>query len=339
MSIHRNMKVTEIMKRIPGSEKMTLAELLEIVRRYESGGGGMSDGMTLTEFYEKVYLPEVSKPKGVKRLTMREREVSLKYWEEITGGIAIGDVTKQTLCLYVEKLREKKLRPATIRKHCCALRAVLDYAGPKTETHRDAKELIPMVPAFPAVRVLYEVTARTPSREETQALIQAAHVAEFPKLPNITAPKWWECAYKMLLLTGMRKGDLLGLKWKHIQKIDTFWAFVIPPEVEKTGVEKVIPISTEAQEVLNELPRGRNDDFIFQFPHSTTTFHKTRKQIIRQARLVREDRGTFHAIRRFVATVVQDAQLVLGHTTAAVTRMHYQSMRRAAEALEALTVK
>ena len=122
MSIHRNMKVTEIMKRIPGSEKMTLAELLEIVRRYESGGGGMSDGMTLTEFYEKVYLPEVSRPKGVKRLTLREREVSLKYWEEITGRIAIGDVTKQTLCLYVEKLREKKLRPATIRKHCCALR-------------------------------------------------------------------------------------------------------------------------------------------------------------------------------------------------------------------------
>jgi len=107
MSIHRNMKVTEIMKRIPGSEKMTLAELLEIVRRYESGGGGMSDGMTLTEFYEKVYLPEVSKPKGVKRLTMREREVSLKYWEEITGGIAIGDVTKQTLCLYVEKLGKR----------------------------------------------------------------------------------------------------------------------------------------------------------------------------------------------------------------------------------------
>ena len=339
MSIHRNMKVTEIMKRIPGSEKMTLAELMEIVRRFESGDGGLSDGMTLTDFYLKVYLPEVSKPKGIKKLTIREREVSLRYWEEITGGICLGDITKRTLCLFVEKLREKNLRPATIRKHCLALRAILDYAGPKTETHRDAKGLIPMVPAFPTVRIFYEVTARTPSREETQALIRAAKAAEFPKLPDISAPKWWECAYKMLLLTGMRKGDLLGLKWKHIQKLEGMTAFVIPPEVEKTGVEKVIPISTEAQEVLNEMPRGRNDDFIFQFPHSTTTFHRTRKRIIRQARLVREDRGTFHAIRRFVATVVQDAQLVLGHTTAAVTRMHYQSMRRAAEALEALTVK
>lgn len=336
MSIHRNLTVKEILRKIPGAKNMTFAQLMEIVRRYESGDGGLSDGMTLTEFYEKVYKSEVSRPKGVKRSTLKEREVSLRYWEQITGGIRLGDITKKTLCSFVENLRLKNLKPATIRKHCAALRGVLDYAGPKTETHRDAKGLIPMVPAFPTVRVFYEVTARTPSREETHALVHAVSEAEFPKLPDISAPKWWECAYKLLLLTGMRKGDLLGLKWKHIQKLDDFWAFVIPPEVEKTGIEKVIPISSAARLVLDEMPRGKPDDFIFFFPHSSTTFHRERKRIIRRAGLVREDRGTWHAMRRFVATVVQEAQLVLGHTTAAITRIHYQSMKRAADALEVM---
>ena len=304
---------------------------------------GLADTMTLTEFYVKCYKPEVSEPKNLKRNTLQQREQSLALWAKITGNPHLNEITKNTMILFVSEVRKEisqwtkePISPATAHKHCSALQSVLDYAGPKTEKNRDAKEVIPMPPAFPPIRVYLNPTAKTPTKEEVEAVVKATEVAEYPKLPEISAPQWWRCAYLFLALTGVRKGDLLGMRWGHVRQWEGMWCVVIPAEVEKTGVEKVIPLSTAAQDVLNQMPRGRPEDHIFQWPHSASTFTRQRRKIVRQARLSQFIRGTWHAMRRFVATMVQDAQLVLGHTSAAITRLHYQSMTRAASALEAL---
>ena len=194
-----------------------------------------------------------------------------------------------------------------------------------------------MPPAWPTVRVYINTTAKIPSTEEVQAVVKATECAVYPKLPDVTPQKWWECAYRFLTCTGIRKGDLLGMRWQDVRLWEGMWCIVIPAEVEKTGVEKVIPLSTAAQAILNEMPRGRPDEPIFAWPHGTTTFTRQRRKIVRKARVSNMIRGTFHAIRRWVATMVQDAQLVLGHTSAAITRIHYQSMTRVAAALETLT--
>ncbi|MDO4584787.1 MAG: site-specific integrase [Planctomycetia bacterium] len=303
---------------------------------------GLSDTMTLTEFYVKCYKPEVSEPKNLKRNTLQQREQSLALWAKITGNPPLKEITKKTMVQFVTDARKEISRwtkepisPATIHKHCSALRSVLDYAGPKSPKNRDAKELIPMPPEFPVVRVYLNPTAKTPTREEVQAVIKATECAEYPKLPEIAAPDWWRLAYQFLALTGVRKGDLLGIKWEYLRRWEGMWCVVIPAEVEKTGVEKVIPLSTAAQAILNEMPRGRPDDPIFVWPHSESLFWKERHKIILKAGLLRAIRGTWHAIRRFVGTLVPDAQLVLGHTSDTVTRRHYQSMTRAATALEA----
>lgn len=335
MSISRKNSLAEVLKLCPEAKTMTLEEVWRLVHKEECADG-LSDEMTLSEFYEKCYKPEVSIPKGVCRLTLHEREVSLKYWEEATESPSLAEIDSKRMGRFIVWLREKGVSPATIHKHCAALQAVLDHAGPKTAKNRDAKELIPMPPAFPPVKVFFNVTARTPSREEVAALVKASEAATTPKLPGIPAAKWWECAYRLLALTGMRKGDLLGLTWGDIQRFDSFTAFVIPAEREKTGQEKIIPISHAARAVLDEMPRGANDSPIFRWPHCQTTFYRQRKKIIAKAGITKPKRGTFHAIRRFVGTMVRDAQLVLGHTCEATTRKHYQSMTRAASALEEL---
>ncbi|MDO4584043.1 MAG: tyrosine-type recombinase/integrase [Planctomycetia bacterium] len=337
--IAKNMTIAEICKAMPEAKKLTLREVYRVAAKAD--GRDVVDTMTLTEFYVKCYKPDVSDAKDLADDTYRQRERALKYWVEVTGNPALCDIDKQTMINFVREMRAKThygipLSSATIKKRCAALMSILSYAGPKTEKNRDAKELIPMPPAFPPVHVYLNPTAKTPSKEEVQAVVKATEVAEYPKLPEISAPQWWRCAYLFLALTGVRKGDLLGMKWGHVRQWEGMWCVVIPAEVEKTGVEKVIPLSTVAQDVLNQMPRGRPEDHIFQWPHSASTFTRQRRKIVRQARLSQLIRGTWHAMRRFVATMVQDAQLVLGHTSAAITRLHYQSMTRAAVALEAM---
>ncbi|MDO4571108.1 MAG: tyrosine-type recombinase/integrase [Planctomycetia bacterium] len=317
-----------------------VAVLAEARRRRRADG--LQDTMTLTEFYEKAYKPEVSDAKDLKPDTLRQRKRALLLWKEFTGDPPLCDITKSTLVTFVQRAKVARsetsgeaLAPATVRKHCAALQSVLDYAGPKTEKNREAKELIPMPPRFPTVRVFLNPTAKTPAPHEVAAVVKACSCAEYPKLPNISPKEWWECAYKMLALTGMRRGDLLGLRWGDIRAFRWGWAFAIPADVEKTGKEKIVPISRAAKEVLDKMPRGAPDEKIFRFEHSASTFARTRKRIVEAAGVL-SFRGTWHAMRRFVATVVQDAQLVLGHTSAAVTSRHYQSMARAAVALEEL---
>lgn len=317
-----------------------LDEVIALLRRAQCRHEMLNGGMTLTQFYEECYKLEVSLANGVSPLTIRERETSLRYWKEATEDPPLDAIGKGMLCQFVTFLRvTKKLAPATIKKHCAAVRSVLSYAGPKSDKHPDAKELIPFLPRFPCVKVFYNVTSRTPSSEEVEALVQATEVATTPKLPGVSAPKWWECAYKVLALTGMRKSDLLGLRWSHVKKVEGLDVFVIPAEVEKTGVEKIIPISSAARAVLDEMPRGAEDALIFEWPHCQTTFYSQRRRIIEKAGIGCRKRGTFHAIRRWVGTTVRDAQLVLGHTSEGVTVRHYQSMTRAAVALEELGVK
>ncbi|MDO4571644.1 MAG: tyrosine-type recombinase/integrase [Planctomycetia bacterium] len=339
MEIDRDMTLSEVLTSHPEVEGWSLAEVWEFVRMSERLDKRVSASMSLSEFYEVCYRPEVSIPKGCKPLTLRERETSLRYWKAATGDPALEDITSVEMGQFVVFLREKGLASATIRKHCAAVQSVIDHAGSKREKHRDAKELIPFPPAFPRIRVSLNVTANTPNTHEVVALIHASEVATTPKLPGISAGDWWANAYKMLAFTGMRKGDLLGLRWEDLQELEWGTAFVIPAEREKTGVEKIIPISSAARAVLGEMPRGAENALIFEWPHCTTTFYRQRKKIIARAGLSRQKRGVFHAIRRYVATVVRDATLVLGHTSAAVTSRHYQSITRAAEALEELGAK
>lgn len=339
MNTFTDWTLEEILLAVPELGKKKLADLFAKTERTD----GLSNKMTLGEFYRRCYLPEISLPKGLDPNTIQQRSQAIRLWETLTPDPALAEIDKRIMGEFVIRLRElpaqgrvgKRISPATVRKHCRAIQSVLDHAGPKTGKNRDAKELVPMPPAFPPVKVFLNPTAKTPSREELAAILNACRVAEYPILPRISAPEWWKNAYRLLALTGMRKGDLLGLQWQFIRIIEGQPMFVIPAEIEKTGVEKIIPISTAARAVIDEMPRRGPADPIFPFPHGKTTFTRTRMKIVALSG-VPPERATWHAVRRFVATVVRDAQLVLGHTTSSVTVRHYQSITRAADALEEL---
>lgn len=67
--------------------------------------------------------------------------------------------------------------------------------------------------------------------------------------------------YKLLLLTGVRAGELAGAAWSEINLKARRW--VIPRERFKSDSEHIVPLTDAAIEILESLPRAANSDGLF----------------------------------------------------------------------------
>ena len=63
--------------------------------------------------------------------------------------------------------------------------------------------------------------------------------------------------------TGMRRGELLGLNWTHIDREKGF--IRLPAEITKEGKAKSIPINHHVDRVLTTLPRALHHDYVFTY--------------------------------------------------------------------------
>jgi integrase len=71
----------------------------------------------------------------------------------------------------------------------------------------------------------------------------------------------------MLLATAQRRGELAEMRWSEIDLENKIW--VIPADRSKNGKPHVVPLSAYALEILSEVPRFLDCDFVF------TTTHKS----------------------------------------------------------------
>jgi integrase len=63
--------------------------------------------------------------------------------------------------------------------------------------------------------------------------------------------------------TGMRPGEIAGLRWKYIDWKNMF--IRLPAKVTKERASKKIPINRYVKEVLKSMPRHINHDFVFTY--------------------------------------------------------------------------
>ncbi|MDO4574238.1 MAG: tyrosine-type recombinase/integrase [Planctomycetia bacterium] len=309
---------------------------------------GLSDEMTLTEFYTAYYKPNVSVANDRDKNTMEQRERALRYWAEATGDPALRDIDTATLTQFVTWYRSRTSNrrrphsPASIRKDCMALASILTMAGPKQfgskipPEYRNAAELIPAPPAFPKIRVAKDVSPKTPRLRELEAILRNCDAAQGPRFDGCEPGTWWRALYLFVYNTGVRRGDILQVgRWEHVQDWDGQNVYVISSRTEKEKMEKIIPLTKHAMEALYMLPCNHPHDYIFPFPWCETTYRRWQCQILDAAGIPYQ-RGGLHAIRRLVGTTCPNAQKVLGHTTAETTRLHYQSIATVESSLETL---
>ena len=130
----------------------------------------------------------------------------------------------------------------------------------------------------------------------------------------------------MDLYTGMRKGELLKLKWSYLDR--KAWFIRLPAKVVKEGRDKSIPINEHVKAVLESVPRSINHDFVFTYRGKNIEENGIKKSFMTACKNAGIPHGrktenglTFHDIRRTVKTNMLKAGLekeyrdtILGHS-------------------------
>jgi integrase len=138
----------------------------------------------------------------------------------------------------------------------------------------------------------------------------------------------WQGAFRLLLLTGVRKNEALGAKWPEFSHLDdpaeAVWR--IPAARFKSQTEHIVPLSSAALAVLATIPRHQHGPFVFSFTGgrtAATVLHaaKARLDELMRRELPELPAWQTHDLRRVLRTAlarlgVADAvaEAALGHS-------------------------
>lgn len=356
--ITRNTRIIDLINFVGNNPELLQQTIGSVAAIADANSGNRRDGldakMGIMDFYEAYYKPFVSESTGAKPSTILCREQALAFWVQINGNTPLADVTRRDTANFINGMRKlrqpkggKPYSEATIRKHARAISSVLNAAGPACSTYPHAVGLLPSVPQFPVVHVWVNISAKTPTLEEFQRILDACDRAKnmdmekfYPEKTikpgqEIDGATWWRALYMVLYNTGLRSGELFKAKWGDIREINRRKYLHIPVENEKKHLEKQIPLNEAACEALCTLPYRGPDQLIFGCNGRKTQMMRWRKKIAARAN-VPVCMTCPHAMRRMTGTYVENPQKVLGHTNAATTRNHYTAMAAVARYMDNL---
>ena len=141
--------------------------------------------------------------------------------------------------------------------------------------------------------------------------------------------------YQLLLLTGARKNEVAGARWRELDSKKRVWT--VPPERFKSNASHLVPLSDQALAIIEALPRFTKGDHLF-----TTTFGekpingfskgKARlDDLIEEALLAPPPAWVIHDLRRTVRTRLASlrisdliAEMVIGHGRKGIQRVYDQ---------------
>ena len=69
---------------------------------------GLTDTMTLTEFYKNWYMPKIAERNRQRDSTKAERDTAFKYWKQFTGDPCLSDIGDETIDAFAAGLFQVK---------------------------------------------------------------------------------------------------------------------------------------------------------------------------------------------------------------------------------------
>ncbi len=268
----------------------------------------------------KLYLDYSECNKKSYKGDLRSTDIFLEYF----GNINLEDITPAKIEDFKRDVKNNTgNKNATINRYLQALSKMLNIAV--------ANELINKNPMW-SVKKLKENNYKTrvlmPEEEERlfKEIERGYEVIGRDRKKKIIYPYLYLkniiiCA----LQTGMRKAEILNLKWSNID----FDYEYIELYVTKSGKSRKIPISTKLMKILKEILASSNSEYVFVNPSTNANYidiHKSFETVLENAKV---NNFRFHDLRHTAATRmlekgadIRTVQEILGHSSVSVTERY-----------------
>ena len=260
---------------------------------------------TLADVIER-YLVEVTPSmKGASEDTIRLKAIMRKP----IARWSMANLTAARVAAYRDE-RLKEVSAGTVIRELAYISAIVNHA--RREWGINVPNPVQMVrkPQSPQARL------RVLSDVEIQKLLQALE-------PTGRQSHWTKPAVQLALATAMRRGELLSLRWEHV---DLLGRTAFLPDT-KNGESRTVPLSTAAVQVLKALPRHISGVVI---PVQFFTLDAAFKRALARAGLADV---RFHDLRRTAITRmaeklpnVIELAAVSGHKSLMVLRRYYRPL-------------
>ena len=245
-------------------------------------------------------------------LNQKDGDYALKRWRRCLAILGpqtpVSEVRFARLERLSERLRDEGLHPKTVNRHLACVSKALRWAW-----KRDIILAMPPVP-------------RLPEDEGRIAFLRPKEVPEFlAYLYEYERPTTALCL-ELLLITGMRAGELMTLAPRDVEIEDTEALIKLRSEKTKTGYSRVIPIPREMGERLLALVMDKLPDYDLLL----RACHRASEEI------GTKDIITPHVLRHTCATLLSASGTpsltvadLLGHRNLATTRKYVHPSREA----------
>lgn len=295
--------------------------------------------MTLTQFAEAYYFPVCRAAQSSASGTLTLDRQALEMWRTYTGDPPLRIIDDFTCAQFVAGIKSRPgyrgaehVSPNTVRKLARHLQAILDRAGRRSRRNRLGAGLFgDQVPYIERPKARRKPPRDNFTLDEIAIWLSACDSALATRnLLGIVPAKWWRALVLFLYNTGLRIDTAMRIEWAMLDAQERDW-LEVPASIYKGGEHGLsLYINAPAREAVESI-RQFSDPRVFPWkgwPQSASWLQACRRRMLAGAGIAEQRRFGFHGLRKALASWIAPrnwmmAKVILGHSTADVTKEHY----------------
>jgi len=293
-----------IVRESSGSEKFKKAENLLIKRKQDIREGKMPEIKVIKNHTFKELAAEYRKWAERQR-SYNSKKFFISHLENKFGLLPLRRFNTMMIEQFQTEEIQNKKKPATINRYVATLSHMFTKAVEWDMVEEETLKRIRKAKLLPE----NNRRLRYLSKDESQKLVKAC---EIHLKPIVTTA----------LNTGMRRGEILSLKWDQVDLKNGF----ILLDVTKNGERREVPINATVKDALHGLIRRLDIPYVFYDPRSGKPFLDVKRSFHSACKKAKINNFHFHDLRHTFAShlVMAGVDLttvkeLLGHKTLTMT--------------------